>query len=45
MADGVWLHEIKLWRADEKDKSTSNYAAMYDLITRRRKAAMRRSLL
>ncbi len=38
MADVVCLCETKLWSEDEKDKTTSNYAAMYDLITHRRKA-------
>lgn len=33
-ADNGWLREVKVWRAGEKDKPTSEYGAVRDLVTR-----------
>ena len=37
-ADGGRLREVRAWRAGEKDKPTSEYVAVCDLITRWKKA-------
>jgi hypothetical protein len=37
------LQEVKAWRAGEKDKPTSEYMAVCDLVTRWKKAAKRKS--
>lgn len=37
-ADNGRLREVKVWRAGEKDKPTSEYMAVRDLVTRWRKA-------
>ena len=36
------LQEVKAWRAGEKDKPTSEYVAVCDLVTRWKKAAKRK---
>jgi hypothetical protein len=36
------LQEVKAWRAGEKDKPTSEYMAVCDLVTRWKKAAKRK---
>lgn len=40
-ADNGRLREVKVWRAGEKDKPTSEYMAVRDLVTRWKKAAKR----
>ena len=40
-ADGGRLREVKAWRAGEKDKPTSEYVAVCDLVTRWKKAVKR----
>ncbi len=42
-ADNGRLREVKLWRAGEKDKPTSAYVALYDIVTRWRKAVKRKT--
>ncbi|HIE9131228.1 hypothetical protein [Klebsiella variicola] len=37
-ADNGRLREVKVWHAGEKDKSTSEYMAVRDLVTRWKKA-------
>ena len=41
-ADGGRLREVRAWRAGEKDKPTSEYVAVCDLVTRWRKAVKRK---
>jgi hypothetical protein len=38
-AENGRLREVKVWRAGEKDKPTSEYMAVRDLVTRLKKAA------
>ena len=38
-AENVRLREVKVWHAGEKDKPTSEYMAVRDLVTRLKKAA------
>lgn len=40
--DNGRLREVKVWRASEKDKPTSEYMELHDLITRLKKAATNR---
>lgn len=40
-ADNGRLREVKVWRAGEKDKPTSEYMAVRDLVTRWKKAVKR----
>ncbi|HIC0736184.1 TPA: replication endonuclease [Klebsiella oxytoca] len=40
--DNGRLREVKVWRAGEKDKATSEYMAVSDLVTRWKKAAKRK---
>ncbi len=42
-ADNGRLREVKVWRAGEKDKPTSEYMAVRDLVTRWKKAAKRKN--
>ncbi|EKP1129218.1 replication endonuclease [Klebsiella michiganensis] len=42
-ADNGRLREVKVWRAGEKDKATSEYMAVRDLVTRWKKAAKRKN--
>ncbi|MCL9943731.1 replication endonuclease [Klebsiella aerogenes] len=42
-ADGGRLCDVKVWRAGEKDKPTSEYMAVRDLVTRWKKAAKRKN--
>ena len=42
-ADGGRLREVKVWRAGEKDKPTSEYMAVCDLVTRWKKAAKQKA--
>ncbi|SUQ02992.1 Uncharacterised protein [Yokenella regensburgei] len=42
-ADGGRLREVRAWRAGEKDKSTSEYVAVCDLVTRWKKAVKRKN--
>ena len=41
-ADNGRLREVKVWHSGEKDKPTSEYMAVRDLITRWKKAAKRK---
>lgn len=41
-ADNGRLREVKVWRAGEKDKPTSEYMELHDLITRLKKVATNR---
>lgn len=41
-ADNGRLREVKVWRAGEKDKPTSEYMELQDLITRLKKVATNR---
>ena len=41
-ADGGRLREVKTWRAGEKDKPTSEYMAVNDLVKRWKNATKRR---
>lgn len=42
-ADNGRLREVKVWHAGEKDKPTSEYMAVRDLVTRWKKAAKRKN--
>lgn len=42
-ADNGRLREVKVWRAGEKDKPTSEYTAVRDLVTRWKSAIKRRT--
>lgn len=42
-ADNGRLREVKVWRAGEKDKPTSEYMAVRELVTRWKKAAKRKN--
>ncbi|HGY5180439.1 replication endonuclease [Citrobacter braakii] len=42
-ADGGRLREVKAWSAGEKDKPTSEYVAVCDLVTRWKKAVKRKN--
>jgi hypothetical protein len=42
-ADNGRLREVKAWRAGEKDKPTSEYMAVYGLVTRWRKVFKRKN--
>ena len=42
-ADNGRLREVKVWRAGEKDKPTSEYMAVRDLVTRWKKAVKRKN--
>lgn len=43
MAEGDRLREVKAWHAGEKDKPTSEYVAVCDLVTRWKKAVKRKN--
>ena len=43
MAEGGRLREVKAWHAGEKDKPTSEYVAVCDLVTRWKKAVKRKN--
>ena len=42
-ADNGRLREVKVWHAGEKDKPTSEYMAVRDLVTRWKSAIKRRT--